>query len=120
MAQINSVNELVLSEVILDNMLAGYEAEEVVGLLSCFVFQEKAESKAEIPDKLRAGQEEIVRLAERVGRRQLANKVADGDFAGKLRFGLVGVVYAWARGMVGGVGATSVGHARSRLSRSPG
>ncbi|CAE6470301.1 unnamed protein product [Rhizoctonia solani] len=97
--EINSVNELILTEVILDNMLAAYEPEEVVALLSCFLFQDKTEAVPEIPDKLKAGQTEIVKLADRVGRRQLANKVADPDFSAKLKFGLVEVVYEWARGM---------------------
>ncbi|CEL53800.1 antiviral helicase SKI2 [Rhizoctonia solani AG-1 IB] len=97
--EINSVNELILTEVILDNMLAPYEPEEVVALLSCFLFQDKTEATPQIPDKLKAGQDEITKLADRVGRRQLANKVADPDFSAKLKFGLVEVVYEWARGM---------------------
>ncbi|KAG8733097.1 hypothetical protein FRC11_008741, partial [Ceratobasidium sp. 423] len=97
--EINSVNELILTEVILDNMLAAYDPEEVVALLSCFLFQDKTDAVPQIPDKLKAGQNEIVKLADRVGRRQLANKVADPDFSAKLKFGLVEVVYEWARGM---------------------
>lgn len=92
------MNELILTELILDNMLAAYEPEEVVALLSCFVFQEKTEAEPVITDKLKAGQDEIVKLADRVGRRQLANKVSDPDFANKLKFGLVEVVYEWAKG----------------------
>jgi antiviral helicase SKI2 len=94
------VNELILTEVILDNMLAAYEPEEVVALLSCFLFQEKTDSEPVIPPKLEEGMKEIIKLADRVGRRQLANKVADPDFAGKLKFGLVEVVYEWAKGTV--------------------
>lgn len=96
--QINSVNELILTELILDNMLAAYEPEEVVALFSCFLFQEKTESEPVIPEKLQQGQKDILKLADRVGRRQLANKVADPDFANKLKFGLVEVVYEWAKG----------------------
>ncbi|CUA76286.1 antiviral helicase SKI2 [Rhizoctonia solani] len=97
--EINSVNELILTEVILDNMLAAYEPEEVVALLSCFLFQDKTDAAPKITDKLKDGQTEIMKLADRVGRRQLANKVADPDFSAKLKFGLVEVVYEWARGM---------------------
>lgn len=87
-----------MTELILDNMLAAYEPEEVVALLSSFVFQEKTDVEPVIPDKLKTGQEEIIKLADRVGRRQLANKVSDPDFASKLKFGLVEVVYEWAKG----------------------
>ncbi|QRV83455.1 antiviral helicase SKI2 [Ceratobasidium sp. AG-Ba] len=96
--EVNSVNELILTELILDNMLAAYEPEEVVALLSCFLFQDKTEIEPVIPPKLEAGRDEIIKLADRVGRRQLANKVADPDFASKLKFGLVEVVYEWAKG----------------------
>lgn len=41
--QINSANELVLTELILDNVFASYEPEEVVALLSGFIFQEKTD-----------------------------------------------------------------------------
>lgn len=50
--QINSSNELVLTELILDNILADYTAEEVVALLSVFIFVEKTESAPEIPEKI--------------------------------------------------------------------
>ena len=50
--QINSVNELALTELILENTLANYEPEEVVALLSGFVFQEKADAELVIPPKL--------------------------------------------------------------------
>jgi antiviral helicase SKI2 len=52
MAQINSANELILTELILENALAAYSAEEVVALLSCFVFQEKSEYEPVIPERL--------------------------------------------------------------------
>lgn len=52
MSQINSSNELVLTELILDNILADYTAEEVVALLSVFIFVEKTESAPEIPEKV--------------------------------------------------------------------
>ena len=51
-SQINSANELVLTELILENTLATYEPEEVVALLSCFVFQEKTDAEPVIPPKL--------------------------------------------------------------------
>ena len=50
--QINSANELVLTELILDNVFADYEPAEVVALLSGFVFQEKSESEPLLTPKL--------------------------------------------------------------------
>lgn len=50
--QINSANELILTELILENALAAYSAEEAVALLSCFVFQEKSEYEPVLPERL--------------------------------------------------------------------
>ncbi|TFK77500.1 antiviral helicase [Pluteus cervinus] len=97
--EINSANELVLTELILENTLAGYEPEEVVALLSCFVFQEKTEIEPAMPPKLLEGREAIIAISERVGRVQDRHKVPAEDFRSTLKFGLLEVVYEWAKGM---------------------
>jgi len=97
--EINSANELILTELILENTLAGYEPEEVVALLSCFVFQEKTDVEPAIPPKLEQGRDAILAISDRVGRIQDSHKVASEDFRTKLKFGLVEVVYEWAKGM---------------------
>ncbi|KAG6851342.1 hypothetical protein H0H93_005740 [Arthromyces matolae] len=97
--EINSANELILTELILENTLASYEPEEVVALLSCFVFQEKTEVEPTIPPKLEAGRDAILAISDRVGRVQDYHKVSVEDFRSNLKFGLVEVVYEWAKGM---------------------
>lgn len=98
--QINSANELVLTELILENTLANYDPEEVVALLSCFVFQEKTDIEPVISPKLEQGRDAIMAISDRVGRVQDSHKVAVEDFRSNLKFGLVEVVYEWAKGMV--------------------
>ena len=88
-----------MTEIILENMLAGYAPEEVVALLSCFVFQEKTEVEPVIPPKLAEGRDAIVAIAERVGAIQDRHKVPGEEFR-QLKFGLMEVVYEWAKGMV--------------------
>ena len=100
--QINSANELVLTELILENTLAAYDPEEVVALLSCFVFQEKTDVEPVIPPKLQEGLEAIMAIADRVERIQDRHKVPGEEFR-QLKFGLVEVVYEWAKGMVSAV-----------------
>ena len=97
--QINSAHELVLTELILENTLASYDPEEVVALISCFVFQEKTDVEPVIPLKLQSGREAILAIADRVGKVQLSHKVGE-DLDARLKFGLVEVVYEWAKGMV--------------------
>lgn len=99
-SQINSADELVLTELILENTLASYEPEEVVALLSCFVFQEKTDSEPVISTKLQEGRDAIVAIVDRVGAVQDYHNISRPEF--KLtRFGLMEVVYEWAKGMVG-------------------
>jgi len=97
--EINSANELVLTELILENTFANYEPEEVVALLSCFVFQEKTDIEPAIPPKLEQGRDAIMAISDRVSRVQDSHKVAAEEFRSNLKFGLVEVVYEWAKGM---------------------
>lgn len=89
-----------LTELILENTFANYEPEEVVALLSCFVFQEKTDIEPAIPPKLEQGRDAIMAISDRVGRVQDSHKVATEEFRSNLKFGLVEVVYEWAKGMV--------------------
>jgi superfamily II RNA helicase len=95
--QINSANELILTELILENTLATYEPEEVVALLSCFVFQEKTDVEPTLSPKLDTGRQAILDIAERVSGIQDRHNV--GDSRSDLKFGLVEVVYEWSKGM---------------------
>ncbi|KAG9222318.1 hypothetical protein CCMSSC00406_0002653 [Pleurotus cornucopiae] len=97
--EINSTSELVLTELILENTLAAYDPEEVVALLSCFVFQEKTDVEPAIPTKLQQGRDAIIAIRERVARVNDLHKVATEEFQNELKFGLMEVVYEWAKGM---------------------
>jgi antiviral helicase SKI2 len=90
----------VLTELILENALARYEPEEVVALLSCFVFQEKTDVEPVLSSKLEEGRDAICAIGDRVGRVQDHHKVAIEGFQSDLKFGLLEVVYEWAKGMV--------------------
>lgn len=72
----------------------------MVALLSCFVFQEKTDVEPSIPPKLEQGRDAILAISDRIGRVQDFHKIAVEDFRSNLKFGLVEVVYEWAKGMV--------------------
>ncbi|TIB36339.1 hypothetical protein E3P86_02521 [Wallemia ichthyophaga] len=97
--EINSAHELILTELILENTFAAYEPEEMVALLSCFLFHEKTEVEPVIPPKLEEGRDTIFAIADKVQRVLERNKVESEDFETSLKFGLVEVVYEWAKGM---------------------
>lgn len=96
--EINSTNELVLTELILENTLGGYEPEEVVALLSCFVFQERTEAEPNLDHRLESGREAILAVADRVGDVQNRHNVGAEEHRADLKFGLIEVVYEWAKG----------------------
>ena len=103
-SQIHSADELVLTELILENVLADFEPEEIVALLSAFVFQEKTDSVPTLTPHLERGSETIIAISEKVNAFQIQHQVIlssddSNDFTSKPRFGLVEVVYEWARGM---------------------
>lgn len=102
--EIHSADELVLTELILENALADYEPAEIAALLSAFVFQEKTDTVPTVTPSLERGQAAIVAISEKVNHIQTLHQVilsADdsNDFVSRPRFGLVEVVYEWARGM---------------------
>lgn len=102
--EVHSGDELVLTELILENVLADYEPAEIAALLSAFVFQEKTDSVPRLTANLERGMKTIVELSEKVNSVQTLHQVIQtseesNDFVSKPRFGLMEVVYEWARGM---------------------
>jgi antiviral helicase SKI2 len=86
---------------VLENTLAAYEPEEVVALLSSFVFQEKTEVEPVFPPRLEDGRDALLAISGRVAAVQDWHKVAADEHRSKLNFGLMEAVYEWAKGMVG-------------------
>lgn len=72
----------------------------MVALLSCFVFQEKTEVEPAVPVKLEEGRDAILAISRRVESVQDHHKVSAEEFKSSLKFGLMEVVYEWAKGMV--------------------
>ncbi|KAM7193351.1 DSHCT (NUC185) domain containing protein [Rhypophila sp. PSN 637] len=102
--EVHSSDELVLTELILENVLAEYEPAEIAALLSAFVFQEKTDSVPTLTGNLERGMQKIIEISEKVNNVQTVHQVIQStdegvDFASKPRFGLMEVVYEWARGM---------------------
>ncbi|CAJ0761698.1 19731_t:CDS:10 [Entrophospora sp. SA101] len=101
--KINTADELLVTELIFGNVLkeSEYDPAEIVALLSCLVFQEKNASEPTLTPNLEKGVAEIKKVAKYVGEVQ-RNKEVDiqvGDYVETIKFGLVEVVYEWARGM---------------------
>ena len=94
-------NELILTELVFENKLTDRPPEEIAALLSCMVFQQKNCSEPELTNSLKQGVEDIKATATKIGEVQVACGLMEpvGDFVESFNFGLVEVVYEWARGM---------------------
>lgn len=95
---------MVLTELILENVIATFEPEEIVALLSAFVFQETTDVEPTLTSSLEKGRATIIEISEKVNSLQIEHQVIlssddSNDFVSRPRFGLVEVVYEWARGM---------------------
>ena len=88
----------------LENVLAEFGPAEIAALLSAFVFEEKTDVEPSLTANLQAGREIIVNVSEKVNSIQVEHQVIlssndANDFVSRPRFGLMEVVYEWARGM---------------------
>jgi len=100
--EINSGDELVATELIFGGVLTDLEPEEAVSLLSALVFQEKTEVEPSLPPCLLAARNEAAASAFAAGEVQRAHAldVVPEDFVkATLNFGLMEVVYQWAKGI---------------------
>ncbi|KAG7380314.1 Helicase SKI2W [Phytophthora pseudosyringae] len=100
--EINTCEELVLTEMIFENVLANLEPEEIVAVLSALIFQEKSQSESTLTPTLESTREVVKNIAESLGLIQLEQHLEIDPAVyckGALNFGLMEVVYEWARGM---------------------
>ncbi|XP_003587743.1 superkiller complex protein 2 [Bos taurus] len=96
-----SSHELLLTELMFDNALSTLRPEEIAALLSGLVCQSPGDPGDQLPSTLKQGVERVRTVAKRIGEVQAAcglNQTVE-EFVGELNFGLVEVVYEWARGM---------------------
>lgn len=103
--EINSGYELVLTELILDNFLGDFEPEEIVALLSAFVYEGRTrEDEPPIATpRLVKGKKRIVEIYQKMlsvyETHQVPLTQEEAEFLEKKRFALMNVVYEWARGL---------------------
>ncbi|CDK24788.1 unnamed protein product [Kuraishia capsulata CBS 1993] len=111
--EVNQGWELVVTELVLANFLGDLDPEELVALLSVFVYEGKrkpkgkAEEELSVPNaltpRLTRGQEKIVEIMKKVlgvySQFQVNLTPDEESFLESNRFGLVNVVYQWAKGL---------------------
>ncbi|KAJ7561237.1 hypothetical protein O6H91_03G020200 [Diphasiastrum complanatum] len=99
--EINSGDELIATECLFENQLSDLDAAEAVALLSALVFQQKDASEPLLTKRLAEAKERLVKAAIRLGEIQAHHglQINPEDYArDALKFGLMEVVYEWAKG----------------------
>lgn len=98
--EISTGDELLLTELIFNGTFNDLTPEQCAGLLSCFVFQERAKEvprlKPELAEPLKAMQDMATRLAKTY--KECKIDVVEKDYVEQFRPELMEVTYAWCKG----------------------
>lgn len=103
--EISTGYELVLTELILDNFLGDFEPEEIVALLSVFIYEGRTrEEEPAVPTpRLTKGKKKIQEIYSKMlqvyEKHQVTLTQEEAEFLEQKRFALMNVVYEWARGL---------------------
>eukprot|EP01088_Endostelium_zonatum_P017135 TRINITY_DN4905_c1_g1_i1.p1 TRINITY_DN4905_c1_g1~~TRINITY_DN4905_c1_g1_i1.p1 ORF type:complete len:1322 (-),score=354.13 TRINITY_DN4905_c1_g1_i1:6-3947(-) len=100
--ELNTVkDELIATELIFENNLTDLAPEEIVALLSCLIFEIRADAVPQVPDRLEEAMGRIKKIAKNMLDIQSAYHldVSEQEGGKILNFGLVEVVYQWAKGV---------------------
>ncbi|XP_055373906.1 SKI2 subunit of superkiller complex protein [Condylostylus longicornis] len=89
-------NELFVMELIYSNSFEDLEPAEIAALLSGLVFQAKTNTEYKINEKLKEGKKRFEEINKRIEDAERNNGVNSGP-ENRLNFGLIEVVYEWAR-----------------------
>ncbi|KAI5658159.1 hypothetical protein M9H77_26952 [Catharanthus roseus] len=98
--EISSADELTLTELMFNGVLKDIKVEEMVSLLSCFVWQEKLQEARKPRDELELLFTQLQDIARQVAKVQLECKVQVDveNFVSSFRPDIMEAVYAWAKG----------------------
>ncbi|KAJ4959313.1 hypothetical protein NE237_026424 [Protea cynaroides] len=99
-SEISSADELTLTELMFNGVFKDINVEEMVSLLSCFVWQEKLQDAQKPREELDLLFTQLQETARRVAKVQLECKVQIDveNFVNSFRPDIMEVVYAWAKG----------------------
>ncbi|XVF75079.1 hypothetical protein PTKIN_Ptkin13bG0159600 [Pterospermum kingtungense] len=98
--EISSADELTLTELMFSGVFKDVKAEEMVSLLSCFVWQEKLQDAAKPREELELLFTQLQDTARRIAKVQVECKVQIDveSFVSSFRPDIMEAVYAWAKG----------------------
>merc|ERR1712100_91320 len=98
--EINAGDEIVLTELIFGGVFGELTVPQAVGLLTCFVFQEKGGENQKLPEDLQAPLRTLQETARRVATvaQECRFPIQPEDYVQSFKTGMMEVGYAWAKG----------------------
>nr|WCZ58664.1 exosome RNA helicase MTR4/SKI2W [Seculamonas ecuadoriensis] len=99
--EINSCDELIVTELIFENALTTLSPPEIAAILSCMLCQEKGEDdEPNLTDELIACKSKLIAMAKTLGQVQMECGIDTNpdEYARSLHFSMMEVAYEWARG----------------------
>ena len=97
--EISTGDELLLSELLFDGFFNDLSPETSASVLSCFIFEEKADAPA-LKEELAKPFREIQRQARMIAQKSQESKLVlnEEEYVQGFKYQLMDVVYAWAKG----------------------
>jgi len=99
-ADINTSDELVLTEMLFSGFFTDLTSEQIVSMMSCFVFEEKSESSSKLKTELAGPLRQLQDIARRVSTvaKEAKLEIDVEEYVKKFKPDLMDVVYAWCQG----------------------
>ncbi|KAI8779459.1 helicase SKI2W [Biomphalaria glabrata] len=96
-----STHEVMITELLFNNVLNDLHPADIAASLSCFVFEMKKCSEPQLSETLLQSKKKILEIAEFIGtiQKQCGMLEPVQDYVEQYHFGLMEVVFEWARGM---------------------
>lgn len=98
--EVSTGDELLLTEMMFNGVFNELAVNQVVSLLSCFVFEEKAEDKGKLREELAAPLRQMQDTARRIAKVCVECKIAldEEEYVQSFKSSLMDVVHAWCTG----------------------
>jgi antiviral helicase SKI2 len=98
--EINSCEELILTEMIFENIFTALTPLECVSILSCLICQEKTEEEISLSENLVRVKETVNKLTSTLGeiQREYGLDTNGQEYSQLLKFDMMEVAYEWANG----------------------
>ncbi|XP_038074593.1 exosome RNA helicase MTR4-like [Patiria miniata] len=98
--EISSADELLLTELIFNGVFNSLKPEQIVALLSCFVFEEKSKETPRLSEQLSGPLRQMQDSARRIAKVSSEAKLAveEEDYVESFKPQMMDVVFAWANG----------------------